>query len=802
MQQIQPHMIQRDLTHIVPALTESSEFHQFKKQVVYDYWLAVVSRECSVIGRKEVLTGKAKFGIVGDGKEVAQIAMAKAFEKGDWRSGYYRDQTLVMALGICSVKDFFAQLYADVENDPFSGGRQMNSHFATPSINSKGEWINSMDQYNSSSDISCTGGQMARGLGLALASSLYKKLDIKDAALFTDKGNEVSFCTIGDASTSEGAFWETMNAAAVISVPLVVAVWDDGYGISVPVELQTVKASISKAMEGFLIDDSGEGIYIYTAKAWDYAEMCAVFDAATKLARKNHKPALIHITDVTQPQGHSTSGSHERYKSKARLEWEKEFDCIAKMGEWMVSNAIITIDELDQLTNDAKEYARAEKNEAWLQYSKPIKEMQNQLSILIQKLDQMGLSAIIQKEKEELAASVNPVYSELVHLARKMYHRVQATGHEVVELAQFVEKYNKEGIARYQSHLYAEGEHSALNVPEIKAQYAPDAEEVPGFQILNRFFDQAFSKNDHLIAFGEDVGKIGDVNQGFAGLQEKYGENRIFDAGIREWTIIGQAIGTAMRGFRPIAEIQYLDYLTYAFSPLTDDLATLRYRSNGIQKAPAIIRSRGHRLEGIWHAGSPMGMLINSLKGMYLCVPRNMTQAAGMYNTLLKADDPALVVESLNGYRLKERVPSNLETFTVPLGRPEIMVEGSDITLVSYGSCLREVLRADELLKAYDISAEIIDAQTLMPFDLEGIILASLKKTNRIIFIDEDVPGGATAFMLNEIINIQGGYRYLDAQPLCLTAKPNRTPFGSDGDYFTKPFAEDVVDIVLEAIKA
>lgn len=802
MQQIQPHMIQRDLTHIVPALTESSEFHQFKKQVVYDYWLAVVSRECSVIGRKEVLTGKAKFGIVGDGKEVAQIAMAKAFEKGDWRSGYYRDQTLVMALGICSVKDFFAQLYADVENDPFSGGRQMNSHFATPSINGKGEWINSMDQYNSSSDISCTGGQMARGLGLALASSLYKKLDIKDGALFTDKGNEVSFCTIGDASTSEGAFWETMNAAAVMSVPLVVAVWDDGYGISVPVELQTVKASISKAMEGFLIDDSGEGIYIYTAKAWDYAEMCAVFDAATKLARKNHKPALIHITDVTQPQGHSTSGSHERYKSKARLEWEKEFDCIAKMGEWMVSNAIITIDELDQLTNDAKEYARAEKNEAWLQYSKPIKEMQNQLSILIQKLDQMGLSAVIQKEKEELAASVNPVYSELVHLARKMYHRVQAAGHEVVEMAQFVEKYNKEGIARYQSHLYAEGEHSALNVPEIKAQYSPDAEELPGFQILNRFFDQAFSKNDHLIAFGEDVGKIGDVNQGFAGLQEKYGENRIFDAGIREWTIIGQAIGTAMRGFRPIAEIQYLDYLTYAFSPLTDDLATLRYRSNGIQKAPAIIRSRGHRLEGIWHAGSPMGMLINSLKGMYLCVPRNMTQAAGMYNTLLKADDPALVVESLNGYRLKERVPSNLETFTVPLGRPEIMVEGGDITLVSYGSCLREVLRADELLKAYGISAEIIDAQTLMPFDLEGVILASLKKTNRIIFIDEDVPGGATAFMLNEIINIQGGYRYLDAQPLCLTAKPNRTPFGSDGDYFTKPFAEDVVDIVLEAIKA
>lgn len=795
-------MIQRDLTHIVPALTESSEFHQFKKQVVYDYWLAVVSRECSVIGRKEVLTGKAKFGIVGDGKEVAQIAMAKAFEKGDWRSGYYRDQTLVMALGICSVKDFFAQLYADVENDPFSGGRQMNSHFATASIDAKGQWLNTMDQYNSSSDISCTGGQMARGLGLALASTLYKKLNVKDASLFTDGGNEVSFVTIGDASTSEGAFWETMNAAAVMSVPLVVAVWDDGYGISVPVELQTVKASISKAMEGFLIDDTGEGIYIYTAKAWDYAELCSVFEAATKLARKNHKPALVHITDVTQPQGHSTSGSHERYKSKTRLEWEKEYDCIGKMGEWMVGNAIITLEELDQLTNDAKEYARAEKNEAWNQYSQPIKEMQKELVGILQKIDQAGLSSFIVKEKEEMAASVNPVFSEVVHLARKMNHRLQAAGHTVAELGNFVNKYNGEGIARYQSHLYAEGEKSALNVAEVKAQFNADSEEIPGYQILNRFFDQAFAKNEHLIAFGEDVGKIGDVNQGFAGLQDKYGENRIFDAGIREWTIIGQAIGTAMRGFRPIAEIQYLDYLTYAFSPLTDDLATLRYRSNGIQKAPAIIRSRGHRLEGIWHAGSPMGMLINSLKGMYLCVPRNMTQAAGMYNTLLQADDPALVVESLNGYRLKEKVPANLDGFTVPLGRPEILVEGSDITLVSYGSCLREVLRADELIKSYGISAEIIDVQTLMPFDLEGIILASLKKTNRIVFIDEDVPGGATAFMLNEVINVQGGYRYLDAQPLCLTAKPHRTPFGSDGDYFTKPFAEDVVDIVLEAIKA
>ncbi len=793
-------MIQRDLTHIVPALSESSEFDQFRKQVVYDYWLSVVSRECSVIGRKEVLTGKAKFGIVGDGKEVAQIAMAKAFEKGDWRSGYYRDQTLVMALGICSVRDFFAQLYADVDNDPFSGGRQMNSHFATPSVDAEGNWVNTMTQYNSSSDISCTGGQMARALGLALASSLYKNSEIKNASQFTAGGNEVSFCTIGDASTSEGAFWETMNAAAVMNVPLVVAVWDDGYGISVPKELQTVKASISKAMEGFLIDDSGEGIYIYTAKAWDYPELCAVFEAATKLARKNHKPALIHVTDVTQPQGHSTSGSHERYKSKQRLDWEKDFDCIAKMGDWMVANAIISQEELDHLANDAREYAKNEKNEAWAAYSKPIKEVGQQLNQLIAKAEAKGWQNEVAREKEELAAAVNPVFSELVHLARKMEHRIKASGHSFEELSVFIDKYKTEGTKRYQKHLYSEGSQSALNVAEVKADFGSNPEELSGYQILNKFFEQAFAANDQLIAFGEDVGKIGDVNQGFAGLQEKFGPNRIFDAGIREWTIIGQAIGTAMRGFRPIAEIQYLDYLTYAFSPLTDDLATLRYRSNGIQKAPAIIRSRGHRLEGIWHAGSPMGLLVNSLKGMYVCVPRNMVQAAGMYNTLLHSDDPAIVIECLNGYRLKEKLPVNLAQFTVPLGRPEVLIQGSDLTIVSYGSCLREVIRANEMLEAYGISAEIIDAQTLLPFDLDGIILNSLQKTNRILFVDEDVPGGATAYMLNEIINVQGGYQHLDAKPACLSAKEHRTPFGSDGDYFTKPYAEDVVDAVLKLI--
>ncbi len=793
-------MIQRDLSNIIPSLNTSDDFIDFKKSVLHDFWLAQVSRECSVSGRKEVLTGKAKFGIVGDGKEVAQIAMAKAFQKGDWRSGYYRDQTLVMALDYCSVEDFFAQLYADINNDPFSGGRQMNSHFATPIIDKDGEWLNLMNQHNSSSDVSCTGGQMARGLGLALASKLYKDIDFENKHNFSSNGNEVSFCTIGDASTSEGVFWETMNSAAVMGVPLVCAVWDDGYGISVPIELQTVKASISKALEGFLIDENGEGIYIFTCKAWDYQELCTVFEAATKLARKNHRPALIHVQEVTQPQGHSTSGSHERYKSKDRLDWEKDFDCIKKMGEWMVLNAFATQEELEKISQDAKEYVKECRISAWKKYTDPIKLKSEQFAAIIAQAKEKKSSERILHIENELKTIINPVYSEIYQLARRLKFELNFLQISIPTLDLFIEEAKDYGNEIYGSHLYSETKYAAINVAEVKPTFDSHSEELNGYQVINKYFDLVLEKYPQVIAFGEDVGHIGDVNQGFAGLQEKYGSHRVFDAGIREWTIMGQAIGAAMRGLRPIAEIQYLDYMIYAASPLADDLATLRYRSNGIQKSPAIIRTRGHRLEGIWHAGSPMGMILNSMKGICLCVPRNMVQAAGMYNTLLKSDDPGIVVECLNGYRLKEKLPTNLSDFTVAFGKPEILSTGEDVTIVSYGSTLREVTKALPTLIKAGISAEVIDVQTLMPFDLEGIILQSLKKTNRILFVDEDVPGGATSYMMAQVLDAQNGYKYLDAKPMILCGKDHRTPFGSDGDYFTKPYAEDIIEIVYEIL--
>jgi 2-oxoisovalerate dehydrogenase E1 component len=794
-------MIQRDLASIVNFVNDDSDFLQFKKTVIYDYWLSLVSRECSVVGRKEVLTGKAKFGIVGDGKEVAQIAMAKSFKLGDWRSGYYRDQSLAMALGICSVEEFFAQLYADTINDSFSAGRQMNCHFATPMLDKNGDWLNLMEQINSSSDISCTAGQMGRALGIAQASTLYKKIDFDKKHLFSNNGNEVSFCTIGDASTSEGAFWETMNSAAVMHVPLVVAVWDDGYGISVPIELQTVKASISKALEGFLIDDDNEGIYIFTAKAWDYQELCSVFEAATNLSRKNHRPALVHVQEVTQPQGHSTSGSHERYKSKERLDWEKDFDCIKKMAEWMVINAFATNEEIEKLNQDAKDYVKEHKKIAWENYTNPIKIKAAELMSIIQQLKSKSTSERFDQIEEELKTIINPFYSELYQLARKLKFESNYLKITSEKLDFFIAEAKEIGQERYDTNLYSETKHSALNVPEIKPLFSTYSEELNGYQIINKYFDVILDKYPEVIAFGEDVGQIGDVNQGFAGLQDKYGKHRVFDAGIREWTIVGQAIGAAMRGLRPIAEIQYLDYINYAMSPLSDDLATIRYRSNGIQKSPAIIRTRGHRLEGIWHAGSPMGMIINSMKGIYLCVPRNMVQAAGMYNTILKSDDPAIVVECLNGYRLKEKLPDNLGEYTVPLGRPEIMKSGSDVTIVTYGSTLREVLKALPTLDKFGISAEIIDVQTIVPFDLDGIIIQSLKKTNTIIFVDEDVPGGATSYMMSQVLDIQNGYRYLDKKPLCITSKDHRTPFGSDGDYFTKPFAEDIIEQVIALLQ-
>jgi pyruvate/2-oxoglutarate/acetoin dehydrogenase E1 component/TPP-dependent pyruvate/acetoin dehydrogenase alpha subunit len=773
----------------------------FKKEVLQDYFIANLSRQASLLGRKEVLTGKAKFGILGDGKELAQIAMAKSFQKGDWRSGYYRDQTFMMALGLCSVEQYFSQLYADCENDPFSGGRQMNSHYATPTIDEEGNWLNHTELYNISADISSTGGQMARALGIGLASKYYREVKVDGSDSLSHKGNEISFCTIGDSSTSEGVFWETMNAAAVIKVPLLVAVWDDGYGISVPKELQTVKASISNALKGFEIDKNKDGIYIFTAKGWDYQEMCEVFAKASELVRTQHISAMVHIEELTQPQGHSTSGSHERYKSKERLEWEKEMDCIVKFKEWIIQNEIASAEELEATEQNAINLVKEGKNKAWNTYSEKVKSEKDQLEGIVGKMKEDIPGAGLDELKRELSGLINPTYGEVVKIARQLSFYARKYQKSYSELNAFIEKAYDLATERYHAHLYADGDKSALNVPVVPAKYEEDAPKLNGYQILNKCFESALSKRPEILAFGEDVGKIGDVNQGFAGLQEIFGESRIFDCGIREWTIMGQAIGAALRGLRPIAEIQYLDYLAYAFSALSDDLATLRYRSNGIQKAPAIIRTRGHRLEGIWHAGSPMGMLLNSLRGIYICVPRNMTQAAGMYNTLLQADDPGLVIECLNGYRLKEALPSNIGEFTVPLGVPEVLQAGTDITLVSYGSCVREAQKAVHMLSQFSINVELIDIQTLLPFDTEGIIVNSLKKTNRILFVDEDVPGGATAFMMQQVLEVQGGYKYLDSAPVTLTAHEHRTPFGSDGDYFTKPGPEDIFDAVYKVMK-
>lgn len=766
------------------------------QEVLRDFWLCLVSREVSILARKEVLTGKAKFGIVGDGKEVPQVAMAHAFRKGDWRSGYYRDQTLMFALGLASIEDFFAQLYADPENDPFSGGRQMNGHFATPLIDRDGRWLPLRDMYNISADISSTGGQMARGLGLALASKIYRRSpETGDAEKLSDNGNEVVFVTIGDASTSEGVFWETLNAAAVQQVPLVVCVWDDGYGISVPIEFQTAKKSISKAAAGFHSETVGEGIRIVTARAWDYPDMCRVFADMAEHARSTHQPVLIHVQEVTQPQGHSTSGSHERYKSPERLAWELEYDCIRRMGEWLIEQGFATQEDIDTLKEEAKKTVREAKDRAWKAYTEPILALRTQLTSILEHLANTHAQAgeILQ----EVKTALNPVYSELVKLARKAAFALRKSDPaDLRELHNLIEEAYNRASRSYHTHLYDEGGSSALRVPVIPARYAEDPPLKNGFEILNGFFDHVLSSDDRFYAFGEDVGKIGDVNQGFAGLQAKHGDHRVFDTGIREWTIMGQAIGMAMRGLRPLAEIQYLDYLIYGLEPLTDDLATVRYRSNGMQKAPAIIRTRGHRLEGIWHAGSPIGMLIHSLRGIYLGVPRNMTQAAGMYNTLLQSDDPGLIIECLNGYRLKEPMPENNGEFTVPFGVPEVLQEGTDVTLVTYGSCVRVAQEAVTELAKEHISVELIDVQTLLPFDLEGVIGHSLQRTNRIVFLDEDVPGGATAFMLQEVLEKQGGYRYLDSEPRTITARAHRPPYGSDGDYFAKPNAEDIVQVI------
>ncbi len=783
----------------LPA-TEKLSFDRFRDEVLHDYWIACISRETSLLGRKEVLTGKAKFGIFGDGKEIAQVAMAKFFEPGDFRSGYYRDQTFVLAAGLTTVEQIFAQLYADpdTEREPFSGGRQMNCHFATRTVDDQGEWLDLVNRKNISADIAPTAGQMPRGLGLAFASRAFRNIpQLQTSTSLSDNGNEVCFVTIGDASTSEGHFWETINAAGVLQVPMAVFVWDDGYGISVPKKFQTTKGSISEVLSGFQKSEGTNGINLYRLKGWDYAGMCESFEEGIRLARETHTPAVFHVEEITQPQGHSTSGSHERYKSMERLDWEREWDGIKKMKEWIIDNALATGDELERLEEKSKEYVRESRMLAWEKYLAPVKEQVSKATDLVNAMANSlpQQSAALKKLAAELAASREPLRRDVMKMLSAAIN-LAGNSDAAFWTKDYYNDLQKENHKLYSAHLYNEGPRSALNVPEVKPAYGADAVAVNGYEILNKFFDELFTHNPKVVAFGEDLGYIGDVNQGFSGLQQKHGAERIFDTGIRELTIMGQGIGLAVRGLRPIAEIQYLDYLLYGLQPLSDDVATLHYRTAGQQSCPLIVRTRGHRLEGIWHSGSPMGMVINSLRGMYVCVPRNMTQAAGMYNTLLRSNDPGIVIECLNGYRLKEKLPSNLLEFTVPLGVPEVIREGADVTIVSYGSTLRIVQEAAATLALQDISVEIVDVQTLLPFDTHHHILTSLKKTNRIVFVDEDVPGGAAAFMFNKVMEEQGGYKYLDTAPRTITGKAHRPAYGSDGDYFSKPNAEEIEAVI------
>ena len=781
---------------------EMLSFEGFRNTVIQDYKISLISREVSLLGRREVLTGKAKFGIFGDGKEVAQVALAKYFKNGDFRSGYYRDQTFMFAAGIANVEQYFSQLFADPDgnNDIFCAGRQMSSHFVTPTVDANGNWLNLVNQKNTSADMAPTAGQMPRALGLAFASKCFREAQQKNKSEHTtlsNQGNEICFCTIGDASTSEGHFWESINAASVLQVPLAVFVWDDGYGISVPKNLQTTKSSISDALAGMQKLADTNGIEIYKVKAWDYAGMCEVFEEGLQKIRDTHTPALFHIEEVTQPQGHSTSGSHERYKSAERLEWEKNWDCIKKMREWMLDAGLATMTELNSVESEAKEFVKAAKASAWEKFIGPIKKQAEEAVQITNGLQ--VLSPAVQQIVTELSSNKEPLRRDVLKaLALVSDAAVGVKGVEKVKA--YAEQLKNEAAGLFNTYLYNEGPKSALRVPAVQATYATDAPTVNAYEVLNKYFDALFTSNPKVYAFGEDVGYIGDVNQGFAGLQEKHGADRISDTGIRELTIVGQAVGMAIRGLRPIAEIQYLDYLLYGLQPLSDDVATTHYRTNGQQSCPVIIRTRGHRLEGIWHSGSPMGMIVNALRGMYVCVPRNMVQAAGMYNTLLQSNDPAIVIECLNGYRLKEKLPNNLLAFKVPLGVPEIINEGTDITIVSYGSMLRIIEEAVVRLADEGISVELIDVQTLLPFDINHSIVKSLQKTNRILFIDEDVPGGATAYMFNHVMEEQGGYKWLDASPKTLAAKAHRPAYGSDGDYFSKPNTEDVIEAVRAVI--
>nr|WP_294935529.1 alpha-ketoacid dehydrogenase subunit alpha/beta [uncultured Flavobacterium sp.] len=780
------------------ATKEALSFEDFKTEVLNDYKVATISRECSLLGRREVLTGKAKFGIFGDGKEVPQLALAKAFRNGDFRSGYYRDQTFMMAIGQMTIQQFFAGLYGhtDLAHDPMSAGRQMGGHFATHSLDENGNWKNLTQQKNSSADISPTAGQMPRLLGLAQASKIYRNVGGINQTNFSEKGNEVAWGTIGNASTSEGLFFETINAAGVLQVPMVMSVWDDEYGISVHAKYQTTKENISEILKGFQRDEENNGYEIMTVKGWDYPALVETYQKASKIAREEHVPVLIHVYELTQPQGHSTSGSHERYKNADRLSWEAEYDCLAQMRLWLIENNLATAEELEAIDAQAKKDVLEGKKAAWNAFVEPIKAEQQELVALLNSIAASSANKVfIEKYTNDLASIKEPIRKDIITTARKIL-RLIVKENGKTQLSAWITAYTEKIQPKFSSHLFSQSDKNVLTAKEVLPKYDETSEEVDARLILRNNFDVIFEKYPETLIFGEDSGNIGDVNQGLEGMQEKYGEYRVADAGIREATILGQGIGMAMRGLRPIAEIQYLDYLLYAIQIMSDDLATLQYRTAGRQKAPLIIRTRGHRLEGIWHSGSPMGMIINAIRGIHVLVPRNMTKAAGFYNTLLETDEPALLVECLNGYRLKEKMPTNLGEFKTPIGVVETMKQGNDITLVSYGSTLRLVEQAAKELLEVGIDAEIIDIQSLLPFDVNHNIVKSVAKTNRLLVIDEDVPGGASAFILQQIIDEQKGYKYLDSNPETLAAKAHRPSYGTDGDYFSKPSVEDIFEKV------
>lgn len=787
-----------------PEQSEQTRTQFTRESIIEDYRVAYRSRQASLIGRKEVLTGKAKFGIFGDGKEVAQLAMARAFRRGDFRSGYYRDQTFMLAVGAATLDEFFAQLYADpdVSRDPWSGGRSMNAHFASRLLNPDGSWKNHLETFNTSADMSPTGSQMPRLVGLAYASKLYRTLDeLKSMTQFSSNGDEIAWGTIGNASCAEGMFWEAINAGGVLQVPMIVSIWDDNYGISVPNEFQMTKGHISELLKGFQREPKQkQGFDIYAVRGWDYPALCETYIAAATIVRMEHVPAIIHVIELTQPQGHSTSGSHERYKTKERLQWESEFDCIRKMREWMVGQGIANAEELERFEQEDLQIVRDAQRRAWQAYREPIlADVQTVLGFLDRLAPSSGKRMEVEQLRNDLARQ-QAVYRRDAMRALTSALILARDGDVPQDIVDWRNEQQRVNDRRYDEQLYSESAEAALKVEIVAPDYPADAVEKNGFEIINACFDAALKRYPNLVIMGEDVGKLGDVNQGCAGLQDKYGLYRVSDTGIRECTIVGEAIGMALRGLRPVAEIQYLDYILYALQIMSDDLATTRWRTRGGQKCPAIIRTRGHRLEGIWHSGSPMAGIINLVRGMYVCVPRNMTQAAGFYNTILRSDDPAVVVEVLNGYRTKERLPANIGDFTVPLGVPEVMRQGKDVTLISYGATLRIVMEAAELLDTVGVSAEVIDVQTLLPFDVHGAIVASLKKTNRVAFIDEDVPGGTTAFMLQQVLERDGGYEWLDSAPLTISAKEHRPAYGSDGDYWSKPNRESIFEAVYASM--